>query len=108
MSNKQLVLSETLGADRVLTAAEFAAYGVIDFDPGGAGRNVDLPAGAAALAGSQLRIRNSADGAETLTVRLTSGGATVATVDQNESALIYCEGTVAPTFTAVVLKVGAT
>lgn len=107
MAGTQHTLTETLTGDRVLTAAEFSNYGVIDFDPGAA-RNVDLPAGSAALAGQQLLIRNSANGAETITVRLTSAGATVATVDQNESALIFCHGTVAPTFTAVVLKVGAT
>lgn len=107
MAEKQLTLTETLSGDRVLTAAEFSNYGVIDFDPGAA-RNVDLPAGSAALAGQQLLIRNSANAAETITVRLTGGGATVATVDQNESALVFCHGTVAPTFTAVVLKVGAT
>lgn len=106
MAEKQLTLTETLSGDRVLTAAEFGNYGVIDFDPGAA-RNVDLPAGSAALAGQQLLIRNSANAAETITVRLTGGGATVATVDQNESALVFCHGTVAPTFTAVVLKVGA-
>jgi hypothetical protein len=107
MSGKQLTLSETLAADRVLTAAEFRDYGVIDLDPTAA-RNVDLPAGSAALAGQQVIIRNSANAAETITVRLTAAGATVATVDQNESAVILCHGTVAPTFTAVVMKVGAT
>lgn len=106
MAEKQLTLTETLAADRVLTAAEFTNYGVIDFDPAAA-RNVDLPAGSAALAGQQLLIRNSANAAETITVRLTSGGTTIATLDQNESALVFCHGTTAPTFTAVVLKVGA-
>lgn len=105
MSNKQLTLSETLAADRVLTAAEFSNYGVIDFDPAAA-RNVDLPA-ATTLGGQQVIIRNSANAAETITLRLTGAGATVATIDQNESALVFCHGTVAPTFTAVVLKVGA-
>jgi hypothetical protein len=107
MSGKQLTLSETLGADRILTAKEFADYGVIDFDPAGA-RNVDLPAGSAALAGQQIILRNSANAAETITLRLTAGGTTVATIDQNESAVVLCHGTVAPTFTAVVMKVGAT
>lgn len=106
MAEKQLTLTETLSGDRVLTAAEFSNYGVIALDPGAA-RNVDLPAGSAALAGQKILIRNAADAAETLTVRLTGGGATVATIDQNESAEIHCHGTVAPTFTAVVLKVGA-
>lgn len=107
MAGTQHTLTEVLAADRILTAAEFANYGVIDFDPGAA-RNVDLPAGSAALAGQQLMIRNSANAAETITVRLTSGGTTIATVDQNESVLVFCHGTVAPTFTATVLKVGAT
>jgi len=108
MAGKQLTLTETLAADRVLTAAEFSNYGVIAFDPGGAARNVDLPAGSAALQGQEITIRNAADAAETITVRLTAGGTTIATVDQNESAKVYCHGTVAPTFTAVVTKVGAT
>lgn len=108
MSNKQLTLTETLTGARVLTAAEFSDYGVLDFDCGGASRNVDLPAGSAALAGQQIIYRNSSDAAETVTLRLTSGGATVATIDQNESAVVLCHGTVAPTFTAVVTKVGAT
>ena len=108
MSNKLLVLSETLGAARILTEAEFRDYGVIDLDCGGSSRNVDLPAQSAAITGSQVRIRNSSDAAETITLRLTAGGTTIATIDQNESALVYCEGSVAPTFVAVVLKVGAT
>lgn len=107
MSSKQLTLSETLTGARVLTAAEFASYGVIDFDCGGSARNIDLPV-ATTLGGQTIIYRNSSDAAETATVRLTSGGTTIAVVDQNESALIYCHGTVAPTFTAVVLKVGAT
>lgn len=107
MANKQRALTETLSADRVLTAAEFKDYGVLVITPGAA-RNIDLPAGSAALANSQVVIRNAAQAAHTITLRLTSGGATVATIDQNESALVYCHGTVAPTFTAVVTKVGAT
>lgn len=107
MAGTQHTLTETLGADRVITAAEFANYGVIDFDPAAA-RNVDLPAGSAALAGQQIILRNSANAAETITLRLASAGATVATLDQNESAIVLCHGTVAPTFTAVVMKVGAT
>lgn len=107
MSNKQLTLSETLAADRVITPAEYANYGVFDFDPAAA-RNVDLPPGTAALAGSSIWIRNSANAAETITVRLTAGGTTIATVDQNESVHVMCNGTVAPTFVATVYKVGAT
>lgn len=108
MAGKQRTLTETLTGARVLTAAEFASNGVIDLDCGGGARNVDLPAGSAALAGQECIVRNSSDAAETITLRLTSGGATVATIDQNESAVVLCHGTVAPTFTAVVMKVGAT
>jgi hypothetical protein len=108
MAGKQRTLTETLTGARVLTAAEFRDYGVLDFDCGGAARNVDLPAGSAALAGQEIIYRNSSDAAETVTLRLTSGGTTIATIDQNESALVYCHGTVAPTFTAVVMKIGAT
>jgi hypothetical protein len=107
MAGKQRTLSETLTGARVLTAAEFRDNGVIDLDPGGSARNVDLPV-ATVLGGQDCIIRNSADAAETITLRLTSGGTTIATIDQNESAIVYCHGTVAPTFLAVVLKVGAT
>ena len=106
MSNKQLTLTETLDADRVLTAAEFQNYGVLDITPGAA-RNIDLPV-ATTLGGQTVLLRNAAQDAHTITLRLTSGGASVATIDQNESALVYCHGTVVPTYTAVVLKVGAT
>jgi hypothetical protein len=106
MSNKQLTLTETLGADRVLTIAEFSSYGVIELDPAAA-RNVDLPV-ATTLGGQQCIIRNAANAAEAITLRLTGAGATVATIDQNESALVFCHGATVPTFTAVVLKVGAT
>lgn len=108
MAGTQRTLTETLAADRVLTAAEGAGYGVFALDCGGSARNVDLPAGTAALASRQWVVRNASDGVEAITLRLTGGGATVATIDQNESALVWCHGTVAPTMTAVVLKVGAT
>ena len=107
MSGTQRTLTATLAADRVITDAEGGAYGVFAFDCGGAARNLDLPAGSAAFAGRQWIIRNSSDAAETITVRLTAGGTTIATVDQNESAVVLCHGTVAPTMTAVVMKVGA-
>lgn len=107
MAEGQRPLTETLTGDRVMTAAEFRDYGVYVCTPGAA-RNVDLPAGSAALANQQIVIRNAAQSAHTITLRLTSGGTTIATIDQNESALVYSHGTVAPTFTAVVMKVGAT
>jgi hypothetical protein len=107
MSGSQRTLTETLSADRVLTAAEFRDYGVLNITPGAA-RNIDLPAGSAALAGQDIILRNAAQSAHTITLRLTAGGTTIATIDQNESAIVQCNGTVAPTFLAVVMKVGAT
>lgn len=90
MSDKGLFLAaETLTGDRVLTEAEVANYRGVEFDPGGAGRNVDLPA-TTNLAGHRFLIVYTADAAEDLTVRLTAGGATVATVSQNEHAVFTC------------------
>ncbi len=77
---------ETLAADKTMAASD-------DFlqvlDPGGAGRNVDLPAEAEGLA---YAIVNTADAAETLTVREDAGATTIATVAQNERAICYCDG----------------
>ena len=102
------ILEETLSGAKVLTAQEFTDYGSYWVDPGGSARNVDLPAASAALVGQRLQIDNRADAAETLTVRLTAGGTTVATVDQNEGCVVYCVGATAPTFVAYMLKVAAT
>jgi hypothetical protein len=54
--------------------------------------NVDLPAEASS-AGLSFYIYNTADAAETITVR-DDGAATVATVAQDEAALVTCNGTV--------------
>lgn len=104
MAHQEKVLTETLSGARVLTAAEVANYGIIAFDPGGAGRNVDLPAASAALAGQRVVIINTADAAETLTVRLTGGGATVATVDQSENATMICYSATAGSWVGQVGK----
>lgn len=84
---------ETLTGTRVLTEAEVVANTVFTFDPGGAGRNVDLPTASTALAGQILLIHNSADAAEVITIRASSGGATVCTPAQNEAAIVWCTGT---------------
>lgn len=83
------VNTETLAGAKVLVAGDAPLQ---NLDPGGAGRNVDLPA-VTGLAGYTFLIKNTADAAEVLTVRLTGGGATVGTPTQNESALFYCDGT---------------
>lgn len=63
-------------------------------DPGGAGRNVDLPGPAEGLVDSDgvvFLIMNAADAAEALTVR-NPAGATVATIGQNERAILVGTG----------------
>ena len=65
---------------------------ILKRDPGGASRDVTLEA----EAGCPGRVRwivNAADaGGENLVVK-NDGGSTVATINQNESAVVYCDGT---------------
>lgn len=82
--------AETLAAARTLTAAEVQQYAVWTFDPGGAARTVTLPA-AASNTGQFLWIANTADAAEVLTIADDTG--TVCTPTQNESAVVWCDGT---------------
>lgn len=81
---------ETLTGHRTLTAAEVAECHIWSFDPGGAGRNLVLPA-EADCAGLVLFIANAADGAEVLTIQ-DDTPATVCTPTQNESAIVWCDG----------------
>lgn len=81
---------ETLSGARVLTIAEIEQWQAFAFDPGGAGRTVDLPA-EEACKGVYLMISNKADAAEILTIRNDAGG-TVVTPTQNEAAFIWCDG----------------
>ena len=89
---KAAAAGETLTGTRVLTSAEVLETTVFSFDPGGAARNLDLPAPAANLAGCFLLIHNTADAAEILTIRSGPGGSTVCTPTQNEAAVVWCTG----------------
>lgn len=100
---RQRVLAETLAADRILTAAEVITNDVIALDPGGSARNVDLSA-TTTVAGYSFLLINTADAAEAITVRLTSGGATVATVEQSEHALLTCFSATAGSWVGMVSK----
>lgn len=78
---------ETLAATKTMTAGD-------DFlqvlDPGGAGREVDLPPEAEGLS---YYIVNAADAAEVLTVKDDAGAVTIGTLAQNERAVFHCDGT---------------
>ncbi len=61
-------------------------------DPGGSGRNVVLP-DEAASASFVFYIHNAADNPEVLTIKASDGSTTVCTPTQNETAIVYCDGT---------------
>jgi hypothetical protein len=75
---------ETLAAGRTLTHSD-AQY--IGLDPGGAHRNVVLPA---PRKGSYFFIFNRADAAENLVVQQADASTTCATINQNEMAIVFC------------------
>lgn len=81
--------TETLTGHRTLAVAELAD--IMSFDPGGAGRNLILPA-EADCAGIVLHISNVADAAEVLTIQ-SDAPATICTPTQNEDAIVWCDGT---------------
>lgn len=90
MADKKRILpTETLAGTRVLTAAEVNTYGVMSFDPGGAGRAITLPA-IASNVGESFVISNTADAAEVLTISDSVG--TVVTPTQAESAILWNDG----------------
>jgi hypothetical protein len=77
-----------------LTGAHTLASGDPVFqklDPGGAGRDVNLPAEASSD-GLFYVITNAADAAENLTVK-DDGASTIVTISQNEQATVVCNGT---------------
>jgi len=84
-------LAETLSTHRTILQAEIDAYTSIALDPGGAARNVKLPAEATS-AGAFLFIVNTADNAEVLTVQ-DDTPATVGTPTQSEGIMLWCDGT---------------
>lgn len=77
----------TLAADLALTAQYRQ---VLRIDPGGAARDIDLPAEATSN-GLSFEIVNIADAAENLVVK-DDAGTTIVTISQNEKATVICEG----------------
>jgi hypothetical protein len=86
--NKLENLILTLGAALTVDAD---SPQVLFLDPGGAGRNVDLPAEETSK-GLFFIIVNTADAAEALTIRNDAAG-TVGSVTQNEAAFCICNRT---------------
>ncbi len=81
----------TLSGNRTITVNELEQYQILTVDPGGAARNLVLPAEAASK-GAFLFIANSADAAETITVQ-DDTPATVITLAQNKRGIVWCDGT---------------
>lgn len=81
--------TETLGANLTLLVADAENQFL---DPGGAHRDVILPAEATAIYYSYF-IANTADNAENLVVK-DDGGSTIVTIAQNECAVVKCNGIV--------------
>lgn len=82
------VNTETLAGDKTMTHDDPEVHFL---DPGGAGRNVDLPPEEES-AGLSFVIVNTADAAEVLTIRNDAAG-TICTPTQNETARLFCDGT---------------
>lgn len=80
------VATSTLSATKTLTDAD---KGIQFLDPGGAGRDVTLPAESSA--NHAFCIVNTADAAETLTVK-DDGGATIKALAQGENGLFVSNG----------------
>jgi hypothetical protein len=79
--------SETLTGNKTLTVNDKQTQ---KLDPGGAGRDVTLPAEEYSV-GLSFLIKNTADAAEILTIKNDSGD-TICTPTQNESAIVFCNG----------------
>ena len=81
-----LLVTGTAGGGQTVITSNFLIV-----DPGGNDENLVLPA-EALCTGLLLFIFNSANAAEDIVVQ-NDGGGTVLTLEQNESGLVYCDGT---------------
>ena len=78
---------ETLAANLTLS---MQYPNLLKLDPGGSARDVTLPA-EEGNKGAWFHIVNAADAAENLVIK-DDGGSTIATVNQNEEAIVFCTG----------------
>jgi hypothetical protein len=81
---------EVLSGHRTLTQAEVDVTNFFTFDPGGAARNLILPA-EADCAGIILFVHNASDDTEILTIQ-DDTPATVCTPTEDETAVVACDG----------------
>lgn len=82
---------QTLTGTLTLTLAEYNCN-VLKLDPGGASRTVNLwPE--LDMKGAVVFIVNAADAAENLVLKEDTSTTTIATINQNEAALVFSDGT---------------
>jgi hypothetical protein len=81
-----LLVSGTAAANQTVITSN-----VLLIDPGGAGRNITLPAEASST-GLFLLIFNTANAAEALTIK-DDGGGDIIVLDQNQHGIVFCNGT---------------
>ena len=82
--------AQTLSGDTTLTVKDSQFQAI---DPGGAGRNVTLPAGD--VRGRCMFIANKADADEGIVLLQPDGSSVAATVSQNDMAIIYATDDIA-------------
>ena len=87
--------AQTLAGDTTLTVKDSQMQAI---DPGGAGRNVTLPAGE--TKGRFMFIANKADGAEGIALLQPDSSTSLATVHQNDMAIIYATDDIADAATS--------
>lgn len=85
---KGLMQVETLTGNVTLTPAYPS---MLKLDPGGSSRNVTLEAEADSNGAVRFFV-NAADAAENLVIK-DDAASTIVTINQNEAAIVYCDGT---------------
>lgn len=87
--------AQTLAGDATLTVKDSQFQAI---DPGGAGRNVTLPAGE--LRGRFMFIANKADADEGIVLLQPDAATSVCTVSQNDMAIVYATDDIADAATS--------
>ena len=88
-STRTSVQVTTLAGEGTIAATDPETHFI---DPGGAGRDVLLPAEASSI-GLRFFIFNTADAAEALTIKEDSDTTTIIVLDQDQHGIVVCNGT---------------